>query len=132
LFTNAARSQGRYCGDQYFESAPPLKLNSTLNVSAQTHAEDMGARAYFNHESPEGTRAWNRAEALGYRYETMAENIAYGQRDAQAAVLGWVQSPGHCKNLMNPALTEMGAGIALGTAPTGQRTLYWVQVFGRP
>ena len=48
----------------------------------------------------------------------------------QQAVSGWLASPGHCQNVMNPYFTEMGAAYA--TNPRSAATIYWTQVFGTP
>jgi uncharacterized protein YkwD len=60
----------------------------------------------------------------------VGENIAYGPTTATDAVQGWLDSPGHCKNLMNPRFTEMGVAFAAGHAE--RRALYWVQVLAAP
>jgi uncharacterized protein YkwD len=44
-------------------------------------------------------------------------------------VAGWIDSPGHCANLMNPAFTEMGAGYEINRARL-PGFVYWTQVFG--
>jgi uncharacterized protein YkwD len=46
-------------------------------------------------------------------------------------VAGWLSSPGHCANLMNPRYTEMGAAYGLNSARKSTYP-YWTQVFGAP
>ena len=77
-----------------------------------------------------GVIAWMRDRALraGYKWRTIGENIASGQRTAQEAVQGWLDSPGHCANIMNAAFAEMGVGYAVNPA---RGTLYWTQVLAR-
>ncbi|HVL75822.1 MAG TPA: CAP domain-containing protein, partial [Noviherbaspirillum sp.] len=65
-----------------------------------------------------------------YRWRRIGENVGSGQGDAARAVSGWLRSPGHCSNIMNPAYTEMGAAYALNR--DGEALIYWTQVFGRP
>ena len=43
---------------------------------------------------------------------------------------GWLKSPGHCASLMNPAFTEMGAGVAIDHGSA--MGVYWTQEFGAP
>jgi uncharacterized protein YkwD len=51
-------------------------------------------------------------------------------RSPEEAMAGWLDSPGHCANLMDPSFTEMGAGYAVN--PNSKAgTAYWTQVFGR-
>jgi uncharacterized protein YkwD len=41
----------------------------------------------------------------------------------------WIESPGHCASLMNPAFNEMGAGYAISRVRM-PGFVYWTQVFG--
>jgi uncharacterized protein YkwD len=61
----------------------------------------------------------------------VGENIASGQRTVEDAVASWLDSPGHCANIMNPAFTDMGAAYAIDPR-NRNRTAYWTQVFGTP
>jgi len=45
-------------------------------------------------------------------------------------VAGWLASPGHCANLMNPAFSELGAGYAVD--PKSDAGIYWTALFGAP
>jgi uncharacterized protein YkwD len=111
--------------------APPFTLDPRLNAAAQSHAEDMLARSYYGHESPEGTRPRDRIQAKGYQPEMVAENIARGALSVGDAVDGWLRSRDHRRNLLHPRLTEMGIGLAVGKDRTGYTAL-WVQTFGAP
>jgi len=70
------------------------------------------------------------AAYAGYRWQQIGENIAAGQGSAEQVVAGWLASPGHCANIMNPGFTEMGAAYA--TSEGGAAGSYWTQVFGTP
>jgi uncharacterized protein YkwD len=109
----------------------PFSLDLRLNAAAQSHAEDMLARSYYGHESPEGTRPRDRIQAKGYKPELVAENIARGALSVDDAVDGWLRSRDHRRNLLHPRLTEMGIGLAAGKDRTGYTAL-WVQTFGTP
>ena len=61
----------------------------------------------------------------------MGENIAFGQHTPQQAVASWLDSPGHCANIMNARFTEMGAAYGIA-AEKRSGIVYWTQVFGRP
>ena len=69
-------------------------------------------------------------ERAGYSFQAAGENIAAGQTTPQEVVDGWMQSPGHCSNIMSPSFTEIGVGYVL--APQGQLPHYWTQTFGAP
>ncbi|KQV44847.1 MULTISPECIES: CAP domain-containing protein [unclassified Duganella] len=128
--TNAARAEARQCGDSWMEAAPPLAWNQQLAEAAQAHSEDMAQQNYFAHKNKQGNEVPQRAEAQGYRWRHVGENISRGQTSAQEAVTGWINSPGHCRNLMNPRFTEFGAGV--GIRRSKRPAAYWTQVFGTP
>lgn len=124
--TNIARETARMCGDDFMEAAPPLAQNDTLARAAQKHAIDMAERNYFAHESPEGTSPTQRIFAEGYSGRATGENIAAGQRTPQEVVQAWIDSPGHCVNIMRPLFNEIGIGYTLNA----EGRPYWVQNFG--
>jgi uncharacterized protein YkwD len=125
---NAARAQPRNCGAQHYAAAPPLRLNRALDAAALSHSEYMAQVRLFSHRQKNGSEVGDRARRAGYRWRTIGENIASGQRTAQEAVQGWLDSPGHCANIMNATFVEMGVGYAVNPA---RGTLYWTQVLAR-
>jgi uncharacterized protein YkwD len=127
---NAVRAQGRNCGSTAYPAVPALKWNAMLERTALLHSQDMANRNYFDHTNPEGKEPWDRMTAQGYLWSAAGENIAAGQRTLQAVMQGWVDSAGHCKNLMSPGFTEVGmARFDKAGTPYGA---YWTQVFGKP
>jgi len=101
----------------------PLAWDGAAAEAAQAHSEDMAARHYFDHTSPEGHTAVDRLRAGGGSYRALAENIAMGQQSAQEVVRGWLESPGHRRNIENCRYTRTGVGY---------RDLRWTQVFYTP
>lgn len=126
---NQARSQARKCGSTSFSAAPALTLSDTLTQAALAHAKDMATHDFFEHEGSDGSNPAQRATRAGYQWRNVAENIAAGATTADAVVRGWLESPGHCANLMNPLYAEMG--IAYASEPKSRSDIYWSQVFGR-
>ncbi|EQM77953.1 CAP domain-containing protein [Pseudomonas stutzeri] len=127
---NQARREPRRCGEQSFEAAPPVSWDPKLGDTALAHSRDMAEKDYFSHQGRDGSQVSDRAQRQGYRWQRIGENIAAGQGSAEQAVSGWLASPGHCSNIMNPEFTEMGAAYA--TNPRSAATIYWTQVFGTP
>ncbi|MDV6376215.1 CAP domain-containing protein [Deinococcus arenicola] len=123
---NSARAQARSCGSASFAAAPALSMSAQLAQAAQGHASDMAAQNYFSHTSNDGRTFEQRITATGYAFRTIGENIAAGQSTPQQVVAGWLQSEGHCRNIMNPSFRELGVGYAKG----GSYSHYWVQDFG--
>jgi uncharacterized protein YkwD len=127
---NEARSRGAQCGAQSFGPAPPLSLSRTLADVALGHATDMAVHDYFEHEDLAGQSPADRVRAAGYSEKLVGENIAYGPKSVEEVVKGWLASPGHCVNIMDPRFVQMGLGLAPGRA--ARRGLFWVQVLAEP
>jgi len=127
---NQARAAPRYCGNRAFTAARPVRWNASLAEASQRHSEDMARHNYFSHSGRDGSDPAQRVERAGYRYRSTGENIAAGQLNAEDAVAGWIKSPGHCANLMNPVFTDMGAGFVVD--PGSEMGVYWTQAFGAP
>jgi uncharacterized protein YkwD len=89
-----------------------LVFNLRLNAAAQGHAEDMLARNYFSHESPEGKTALNRIQAQGYNPTAFAENLAKGYQSDAAVLRAWQGSPSHDDALRDELYKEFGLGVA--------------------
>jgi uncharacterized protein YkwD len=130
VLVNAARATPRKCGRERFAAAPPLKLSAKLVAAASAHARDMARRTRLGHDGSDGSQSSDRMTRAGYRWRLSGENVAAGQRDADAVVTDWLASPGHCANLMTPAFRDMGVAFAL--APGANPDIYWAQEFGAP
>jgi len=126
---NEARSQGRRCGSERFAAAQPLRISSALTDAAEEHAGDMARKKFFEHRGSDGSEPKDRVQRAGYRHRLTGENIALGPQSAEEAVAGWLDSPGHCANIMEPRFQDIGIGLATGRK-RGQ--VYWVQEFGAP
>jgi uncharacterized protein YkwD len=127
---NEVRARGARCGDRSFGPAPPVRLSETLGGVAFGHADDMAKHNYFEHEDLTGRTPADRVRAVGYQEKLVGENIAYGPKSAEEVVQGWLDSPGHCENIMDPRFAEMGIAYAAGHA--ARRGLFWVQLLVAP
>jgi uncharacterized protein YkwD len=127
---NKARSQSRKCGARSLPSVPPLKMSAVLSRAALGHAKDMSAHKLFEHRGSDGSTPAERATRAGYDWLAVGENIAEGPGDAETAVQGWIDSPGHCVNIMGAQFTEMGLAYFTDFAHKGD--IYWAQMFGTP
>ncbi|MBD2604851.1 pre-peptidase C-terminal domain-containing protein [Scytonema hofmannii FACHB-248] len=121
--TNAQRLQA---------GAVPLTLNSKLNNAAQAHSEDMALHDFFNHKGSNGSSIGDRALASGYQFSRLGENIAAGYATPEDVVQGWLNSPGHRANILNPSYREIGIGYYYLANDTGNinHRYYWTQDFG--
>lgn len=127
---NEARAHGARCGTRTFAPAPAMTLSGTLAGVASGHALDMAEHNYFEHQDLAGNSPADRVRAVGYREKLVGENIAYGPESVEEVVQGWLDSPGHCENIMDPRFAQMG--IASSAGRTSRRGLYWVQLLAEP
>ncbi|MDC0717609.1 CAP domain-containing protein [Nannocystis bainbridge] len=125
---NQRRAEGANCGAQgNFGPAGPLSMDPALRCAARMHSKDMSDRDFFDHTNPDGEPPWDRMGKAGYgSYSNAGENIAGGSPDAAGTMDQWMNSDGHCANIMNPAFEHIGVGYY----PGGQWGHLWTQVFG--
>lgn len=90
----------------------PVDANETLNAVAQSYACLLAETGHFDHTGPYGSTPSDRASDGGYAYCYLAENLAKGYPTIGSAIIGWVKSPGHWKNLINKHSVEVGLGVA--------------------
>jgi uncharacterized protein YkwD len=118
------------------EGFQEVKPNPQLMEAAQDFAQFMASTDQYGHTADGRTPA-ERAKQHGYNPCIISENIAYQYRTsgftseelAREFVQGWQESPEHRKNMLDPAVTELGVGVAQ-SEQTGY--YYAVQMFGRP
>lgn len=127
---NVARGKARKCGRKEFPAVPPVTLSAVLSRAALIHSQDMANKNFFEHQGSDGSTVGIRTARVGYKWRTVGENIAIGAQTAETVVQGWLDSPGHCVNLMTPGFTEMG--IAFVVDRKSEAGIYWTQVFAAP
>lgn len=125
--TNMHRSTETDCG-QYgvLPAVPPLVGDDQLHIAAQGHADDMATNNFFSHTGSDGSSFSQRIGRTMFQGSPVGENIAGGGNEAAGVVQRWVDSDGHCRNLMSNRATKLGVGFARG----GQYGTMWVQKFG--
>ena len=106
-----------------------LVFNAQLDQMARIQATNMAYFQKMAHVIPQAQlpALSDRASSVGYFYAEVAENIALGYQSPEAVVQGWMNSPGHRANILNPGVVETGIAIARSAAGG----LYYCQVFGR-
>jgi uncharacterized protein YkwD len=94
-------------------------------MAAYLHSEDMALNNFFSHTGSDGSSAGQRISLQGYPWSTYGENIAVGYPTVSSVIQGWLGSEGHCRNLMDPDFTEIGAGYAVGPFGGNPAARYW-------
>jgi uncharacterized protein YkwD len=119
----AAAAQATLCllnRERASRGLAPLRENGLLSAASVAHSRDMVTGAYFEHTAADGRTVQDRLRAIGYvrgRSASTGENIAYGVgvKSSPAAIVRlWMNSAGHREDILRPAFTEIGIGIALG------------------
>ena len=108
-----------------------LKLSEALQQAAQKKAEDMAARDYWDHKTPEGSEPWALLRDAGYGYAAAGENLAYGF-SASSEVLGaWMQSETHKANVLG-SYREVGFGVVHTEQYQGGENTIVVALYAEP
>ncbi len=115
--------------DRSGEGLASLTQSETLQKAAQMKADDMAAKSYFAHQSPDGKSPWHWFKQAGYTFRFAGENLAVYFSDSSELEKAWMNSPLHRANIMNSRFTEVGIALAHGTYE-GYDTTYVVQMFG--
>ncbi|MDD6070009.1 MAG: leucine-rich repeat protein [Clostridiales bacterium] len=94
-----------------------LKMDDSLLDTAMIRSEEQSV--LFSHTRPNAGLCFSANEQM------VAENIAIGNASAQSVMDSWMNSQGHCANILNEQFKTIGVGCYL---INGVYT--WVQVFG--
>lgn len=108
----------------------PLTVNPALTQAAALHSQDMARLNDMAHDIPGVPLAslTDRAAYVHYSYQLLGENIAFNQADAASVIAAWMNSPPHRENMLNPAFTDIGVGIAWNS----QGYPYYTMMLGQP
>ncbi|MCK5897203.1 MAG: DUF4214 domain-containing protein [Cocleimonas sp.] len=128
-----------------FPAVASLTWSEKLYQSAYEHSYDLATSNTFSHNGS-GTSSDLTGVALGnkqstfieridnynYRWSGVGENIAAGTNTNTASIVvqQWLDSDGHCANMMNASFTQVGMAMVRDTSST--YTHYWTQNFGTP
>lgn len=91
----------------------PLVWKESLAEVGRAHADDMWERSYFAHVNPDGLTPFDRMKRAGITFRTAGENLALA-RTVERAHEGLMNSPGHKRNILDPAFGHVGMGVVDG------------------
>ena len=146
---NDARAEAHTCGETEMPAVDSLTWNEHLYLASAEHNEDMLTSDIIDehHRGSNTDSDWTtqvqeldhasymqeRVENNGYtNWAHLTENLTLGTNTdtAEKAIQSWLDSEGHCKNLMDPNVTEVG--MAHLEDAGSHYTHYWTQNFGKP
>jgi len=102
----------------------PLSVHALVTATATAHSEDQAAHQQMSHTGSDGSDAGTRLTRAGFVWGAWGENVAAGQRTADAVVTAWMNSDGHRAHMLSSSFTMIGIGVATGA--DGRR--YWTMV----
>jgi uncharacterized protein YkwD len=91
----------------------PLVLDQSIVPVARKHSTDMWERQYFAHDNPDGDSPFDRMRDGGVIFRSAGENLALA-RTVERAHEGLMNSPGHRRNILDPAFGRVGIGVIDG------------------
>ncbi len=126
LSQRAQRMLGLVNNERKKAGAPALTANnSALQRAADIRAKEISA--LFSHSRPDGQSCFTVFNEVNLSPLAAGENIAYnfGYADTVAITMeGWMNSPGHRANILNPDFQQIGIGLYENSG-----RYYWVQLF---
>jgi uncharacterized protein YkwD len=94
----------------------PYTADEQLGLVARAHAQDMSARGYFSHASPEGKRVRDRLQEHELNLNWVGENILRSTRSAGETpeyTINWFMADRpHRLNLLHDRYNSIGVGVA--------------------
>ena len=120
---NILRSSGCQCGNEKLSPVGPVQWDDQLYAVSKQYAKYMHRHNHFEHLSKNGEDLGDRLDRYGYKWHKIGENLGYGYDDFNEVLKAWIESPSHCRMLMDPDVTHMGLS---------KKGTYWVQSFARP
>ena len=101
--------------------------NGQLKDASVKHSQDMVSNKFFAHEGSGGSTLVTRVEPTGYIPDSddwkLGENLAFGTgalATPKAIVQGWLDSPKHKENMLDPEFKDIGIGIITGVPVEGR------------
>jgi uncharacterized protein YkwD len=90
----------------------PVRSSASLSFLARKHSQDMALRGDISHLSTSGETYSNRLVEGGFYFIKNGENVAFSQTFiAEFIHQGFMDSPGHRKNILDPDFDELGIGV---------------------
>ncbi|MFC1662862.1 CAP domain-containing protein [Patescibacteria group bacterium] len=108
-----------------------LSVSSQLTSAAEAKANDMLARDYFAHTTPDGKPFYKWVQEAGYSYSLSGENLALDFSSAESAHNALMASTSHRDNILNPKFKNIGLAVVSGDF-NGRDTFVLVELFGNP
>lgn len=128
---NDARAEARRCGDKDYPAVAAIRWNPRVTDAARLESQWMQTDNAWGHTWPDGTTVTQRLDRAGYFWHAAGENIAAGFITLEAVMQAWLDSPGHCVNIMRADVDDVGVALVWGGRSNTYRS-YWTMVLAQP
>ncbi len=120
---NTISFSGCKWGNTHVMPAQPVNWDRTLHRVSREYTRYLYRNNRFSHETEDGRTLEDRLYSIGYRWFRIGENLGKGLHDFYDVLEAWLESPSHCKMLMDPEVTDFGMS---------KHYDYWVQTLSKP
>jgi len=106
----------------------PLEFDDELLDVARSYSRRMAEERFFSHVDPQGRTVRQRVEQASISWRMVGENLAYSNgyiNPVAASLHGWMESPGHRGNILDPDFGE----TAIGCWISDSGTVYFTEIF---
>lgn len=105
-----------------------LEFSADLLEVARDYSRWMAEEKFFSHTDPTGGNVRQRVNNAGIKWRALGENLAYANgyiNPVAASMSGWMESPGHRRNILDAAFRKTAIGVWI--ADDG--TVYFTEIF---
>ncbi|MGA9769503.1 MAG: CAP domain-containing protein [Blastocatellia bacterium] len=106
----------------------PLTFSEDLLQVARSYSRRMAEEKFFSHNDPEGRSVRERVNDANIKWRMVGENLALSNgyiNPVAVSLHGWMDSPGHRRNILDPDWRHTAIGVWIGS--TG--TIYFTEIF---
>lgn len=106
----------------------PLEASRELQEVAREYSRWMAEEKFFSHTDPLGRTVRQRVTEAGIKWRVLGENLAYSNgytNPVAASLRGWMDSPGHRRNILDRAFQKTAVGVWIAT----DGTVYFTEIF---
>ena len=106
----------------------PLEFSENLLQVARSYSRRMAEEKFFSHSDPEGRSVRERVNEANIKWRMVGENLALSNgyiNPVAISLRGWMDSPGHRRNLLDPDWRHTAIGVWI----SADGTVYFTEIF---
>jgi uncharacterized protein YkwD len=106
----------------------PLRFSEDLLQVARNYSRRMAQENFFSHNDPDGRSVRERVDEASIKWRVVGENLATSNgyiNPVAVSLHGWMESPGHRRNLLDPEWRQTAIGVWI----SDNGTVYFTEIF---